>query len=458
MRSLCVATIIGACLGLAGIVSADTIYVAQDGSGDYTSIQSALDVAQDGDEILIFPGTYYERPAINGKSLSLIGVSGRDVTIIDGSSGGRTLEITGYETFSLEGLTIQRGRFGGSTSGVTYEGGGLYASGGSLTMRECALLKSRLYKSAASNQTVYLVGAAAKVYGQLFFIDNYVAGNGFEFSGNGYAISSLDVSGVSHYERSRFDGNDSGLRTANYSIIDSSYLGDDGNSLTSCYIYNSIICFAPGNYVGFGNLFSCSEAGTLGACCAEEFGCQVMSHKDCFDYAMHPRFGGPGSECDTPECTTYDPYGACCVAGGCGYMRQTACDAVGGDWHGDYVPCESVSCPVPPAVGSCCVVEACIQVTEEACTLAEGRWQGDLVPCADADCLLPPETGSCCVGGACLEVTQAECFEAKGIFAGELTTCDTTDCPSVCAGDVNLDGTVDVNDILLMLGSYGPCP
>jgi nitrous oxidase accessory protein NosD len=43
-----------------------TIVVAADGSGDHTSIESALAVAADGDTILVRPGTYEEAIAIEG--------------------------------------------------------------------------------------------------------------------------------------------------------------------------------------------------------------------------------------------------------------------------------------------------------------------------------------------------------------------------------------------------------
>jgi len=48
--------------GILGLISAparaDTIIVRADGSGDYPTIQAAMDAASDGDEIVLEPGTY----------------------------------------------------------------------------------------------------------------------------------------------------------------------------------------------------------------------------------------------------------------------------------------------------------------------------------------------------------------------------------------------------------------
>ncbi len=61
---------------------ADTIIVAKDGNGDYSSIQNAIDNATEGDIIKVWEGTYEENVVVN-KTVSLIG-NGSEVATIDG--------------------------------------------------------------------------------------------------------------------------------------------------------------------------------------------------------------------------------------------------------------------------------------------------------------------------------------------------------------------------------------
>jgi len=66
-------------------VTATDYYVAQDGSGDFTSIQSAVDAANSGDIIYISPGVYHEEIIINKPSLTLEGSDPLNPPMIDGA-------------------------------------------------------------------------------------------------------------------------------------------------------------------------------------------------------------------------------------------------------------------------------------------------------------------------------------------------------------------------------------
>jgi hypothetical protein len=77
--------------GAKQLLAADsTIVVAQDGSGDYTTITQALEAAESGrdiDEILIRPGTYIEALFID-RDITLKGDGERDEIIITAPEGG----------------------------------------------------------------------------------------------------------------------------------------------------------------------------------------------------------------------------------------------------------------------------------------------------------------------------------------------------------------------------------
>ena len=66
-----------------------TVVVARDGSGQYTSIQEAVDDAKSGDTIRIKAGEYQEDVTIHSKDrLRLIGDGVDDVTVLGGYAPG----------------------------------------------------------------------------------------------------------------------------------------------------------------------------------------------------------------------------------------------------------------------------------------------------------------------------------------------------------------------------------
>lgn len=118
-------------------LSAAVYTVSQDGTGDYTSIQPAINVSVAGDTVLVEPGRYFENLAISdGITLaSLYLTTGiHDYvhsTIIDGNQTGTCLliEETLPDTFNLTGFTVTNG------NGHVYG-----ARGGGLTIHDSAII------------------------------------------------------------------------------------------------------------------------------------------------------------------------------------------------------------------------------------------------------------------------------------------------------------------------------
>lgn len=84
----------------------------------YLTIQSAIDVANDGDVIMVEPGTYYEEIDFSGKAITVKGISaeGEESPIIDGGRGKvaviRFKKGEGNDSI-LSGFTIINGKDSG---------------------------------------------------------------------------------------------------------------------------------------------------------------------------------------------------------------------------------------------------------------------------------------------------------------------------------------------------------
>jgi len=120
---------------IAGVLTlplqAATITVADTGA-DHSSIQAAINAADNGDEIIVSPGTYLENINFNGKAITLRSASGDpDDTIIDGSGNGRVVTCTNGETSTtvLDGFTI--------TNGSAHYGAGMVNEDSSPTITNC---------------------------------------------------------------------------------------------------------------------------------------------------------------------------------------------------------------------------------------------------------------------------------------------------------------------------------
>jgi hypothetical protein len=99
--------------------SAATFIVAQDGSGDFNSIQAAVDIADNGDTVLVMPGTYNETVMLTGNNIVLTSLDPNDREIrrttsiepLAGYPGPLAIQFQGTEEpncilegFSLKGL------------------------------------------------------------------------------------------------------------------------------------------------------------------------------------------------------------------------------------------------------------------------------------------------------------------------------------------------------------------
>ena len=113
--------------------SKSMVTVKKDGSGDYNTIQSAINGSNNGDTIVVYAGTYQENINYNGKNIVVQGED-RETTIIDGNQSGSVVTFENGEdtTAVLSGFTITNGS--GRDQNPTTYGGGIYCPWGGPTI------------------------------------------------------------------------------------------------------------------------------------------------------------------------------------------------------------------------------------------------------------------------------------------------------------------------------------
>ena len=120
--------------------------VARDGSGDYTSLQAAIDAG--ADDILVRPGEYCERVVVNRDGVRIVGEDGAVLTwsacaldkYPDGTDRGTflsfTLLVTGADV-TVENLTVRNDAGDGRVVGQAVA---VYAAGDRGVWRNCRLI------------------------------------------------------------------------------------------------------------------------------------------------------------------------------------------------------------------------------------------------------------------------------------------------------------------------------
>ncbi len=505
MRHIC--TSIVAMLVLAGTSLAATINVP----ADYTTIQEAIDVAVDGDVILVDQGTYVEQIDYLGKSISVQSIYGPTKTIIDGQFQGTVVRMVGCQSSTvLDGFTVKRG--------VGVNGGGMYVS----TCETVQILHCDIRVNAANygagiygeNSTIVISDSDVKYNetnsssgygGGIRLSDSKLIGSGMNIlwnqtDGHGggiyaYGTSEIALSdchiadnvcgiyGGAIYTGSgvvvdliNCDGSNNHTPSSNYNYGGFVYLGSNSQlSLVSCSFTN---CSSGGHggfaYISQGSIVSIYST-LIGDCQANWGGLTDGVHMDgsssvfiggstfcAMTYDISGDWIDKGGNTFPSTCPEIVDSGACCTNGVCELVTEVDCDEYHGVYYGDGTDCSGVSCPdVTGEWGACCLSQdICIISKEDDCSVAGGVYQGDETICQSSDCsVLPPETGACCLGfGECVATHESECVSADGAFAGIGIVCEDADCLDTCLGDINGDGEVSTNDILTLIANWGPCP
>lgn len=448
---------------ISSISFAETLLVP----GDYGSIQSAIDIAVEGDIVQVDAGIYYETIDFLGKAITVISTDGDPSgTTIDGgvSEGSVVSFITGETGASvLEGFTIR--------NGSAVDGGGVYIQGdadavsGSPTIRNCVISGNSASRFGAgiylesgrlSLEDVAVIGNASVKTGAGIYMtlsDGSITGGSFENNSgtSGVAIYYKDGPGTLTLTNVLIKNNIGSKHSAIYNksstlVVQSSSFemnvaGEDGGAF---YSYNdgdstfSDCQFLSNTAVDDGGVaYFRNSTATFSGCTFDG----NIADSDC------DGSGGSGvMELYSSSVTLENP--TICV----NLICDTIEDFTGGEpvIVGEILGCSS-------GVGACCGGTACWEMSYTDCLDGGGVWGGEDTICEMVNCY-SADAGGCCIDDQCImAVTEDACLEAFGEFQGILIDCVDIECLG-CPADLNGDGSVEVNDIIEVISSWGACP
>lgn len=193
----------------------DIIYVGGSGPNNYSSIQSAINDADDGDTIFVYKGTYFENILID-KQLHIIGENKND-TIIDGGGIGDIVD------FSADLINFCNFK-------IQYSGDEFSNSGVIFNSNNCSLTNVIITET---NWAIYLTHFSERNEIKNNLISNNIRGI-YSFTGSKYNYISLNTiknniySGIFFYAT---EGN----------IIERNIINSNGNGVVIDFANNNII-------------------------------------------------------------------------------------------------------------------------------------------------------------------------------------------------------------------------
>jgi len=431
-------------LALAAPVPAAFHEVHPDGSGDYATIQDAVDAATDGDTIVLTAGTFTgdgnRDIDFGGKNLTVRSESGDPADVILDCEAGEGDPHRGFYFHSGEdasshvrGITIMGAYF--------ILGGGIHLSGCNPTIEDCVFRNN----TALGGAGIFCANAPATITGCRFQHNRATsAGAGIAFS-LPVGPSGRDVPYVTRCVFYDNDADDTGagiacdgtaplmtectffanhpapggaaiavgsgvtLNLAN-SIVAHTFTGaavvcEDGSAaanLLCCDLHANeegdwTGCLA-GQGAGNGNLaldplFCDPEAGDLTL--RSDSPCAPANSGSC------GRIGAETVACESP-------YHVCCIDGACVLLLAAECATQGGSYFPGWDSCDPNPCS---ELRACCHGGICTPLTEELCEELDGHWMVAYATCPPGLCA---GLAACCVGAECLLRYEADCELAGG--------------------------------------------
>lgn len=178
---------------------------------EYPSIQAAVDAAENGDVVLVGPGTYAEAIDLQGKGIEIRSQDGPHATTLDGAGLGVSIVVMLNDEpaeAKLVGFTLRSGE--GTPFGTGRLGGAIFAAGAEATVSDCIFEHN---EATGAGGAIAMIGCAM-IIERCRFIENSA---GFGDGGGAIWMSGSD----GRINRCRFLGNSAGFYGGAISLINS---------------------------------------------------------------------------------------------------------------------------------------------------------------------------------------------------------------------------------------------
>jgi hypothetical protein len=249
-------------LVISGAKRSRTWHIFADGSGDAATIGEAVSLAVPGDQIFVFPGTYFEHDIVIDRNLMIKGVEGAGTTTVDadgegrcftvklpdqvGAGSGNTLPTGG--AVEIEGLTLRGGLASGPGAGG--RGGALYCKEACVLLSSCVLESNEAEEGGAicldqsrslisgcmihdnvapGGGGLYLLRSDATVENSTIVYNNSMSGGGMIIDASNPEVRGCTVSNNGGRDGSGLYIRGGGRARISVSIV--SFGGDDGSGI-----------------------------------------------------------------------------------------------------------------------------------------------------------------------------------------------------------------------------------
>jgi len=422
-------------LVVSGSCIAETIYVPK----QYPTIQIALNVSNDGDVILVSPGTYQESINFNGRAVDLKSTGGPEVTNIIGQ--GNSYAVTASNIVngqaSLDGFTVNSVESWGDFNVFCN-------SDSNITIENCNI--NGYYGLRVEQANVNVSDCSIDVWRWAVYGDDYanLSIHDCELKTTYSGDSTINF----------FDAWDSSLiinECLFQNINCRSVIFPQSNGVGSIEISNSQFL----NNIASEGIIECENHPSFPTNITNcNFENNATSEKGVI-------FGEPGTidSCtfsnNTSPIAAVELDGTGTIISNTLFCNNLNTDITGAWQNGGgnqfYTECGDV-------LGACCVNAGCFETNPTWCETVNGDWLGFDATCADEICGINPGFGACCINGEAIALYGIDCEKVQGMFMGEGTNPDDVTCPAICNEDVNGDGLINVSDLLAIIAAWGVCP